>query len=270
MEHAIKHAISAALETMEAYRGLKDYSSCGQLADDLFEILFPGHVRTTPSANITPKSVAEVTIPTVEIKEVKTVEVKAKKPVPADAEESDSGSKTKKPRKPLTDEQKAAAKAKRDAKKKDTVSPPPTDDALAETKPVVVDAPKPAKPVKNLEKLNATQAKHLKKVADETKTDLTEEKKVGFLAFVNAMGKAEFDAKKIDVHMNTYLTPAPAPPAVAETEQENCVEVEFDGTTYLVAIGGGRVYVEEDGVTKHVGMCGMGKFKNLPIPTDDE
>lgn len=313
MEHAIKHAISAALEKMEAYRGVKDYATCGQLADDLFEILFPGHVRTTPSADVVHQSVAEVTIPTApveaETKEIAIPEVKPKpkrkapekKPVEADpvedltnkmedvALDSDGAeSESKKPRKaraPQTDEQKAAAKAKRDAKKEPVSPPPDTTHAPAPAaadaaQPVVAAAAKVTKAKKasdvNLAKMNATQKKHLKKVATELKIELTDEKEAGFLVFINALSKEEFDAKKIDVHMNAYLAPvvaAPPAPAVAEDAQEEVDNVEFQGTTYVVATGSGRVYIDETSetgvvTTKHIGMCGMGKFKDLAIPTE--
>lgn len=287
MEHAIKQAISAALEKMEAYRGLKDYSTCGQLADDLFEILFPGHVRTTPSADVAPQSVAEVTIPaftpppeaeTPEVKPKPKRKAPEKKPVAADPVEdltnkmedvtldSDGESETKKPRK---------ARAKK-------VSPPPDTTyaaalvTAAAPEPVVAGAAKvtKAKKVKdcNLEKLNATQKKHLKKVATELKVELTDEKEAGFLVFLNALSKEDFDGKKIDVHMNAYLKPAAPPaPAVAENVQEEVDDVEFQGTTYIVAAGSGRVYIDETSetgvvTTKHIGMCGMGKFKDLPTP----
>lgn len=293
MEHAIKHAISAALEKMEAYRGVKDYATCGQLADDLFEILFPGHVRTTPSADVVHQSVAEVTIPTApveaETKEIAIPEVKPKpkrkapekKPIATDpvedltnkmedvALDSDGESESKKPRKPR-------------AKKAGPVSPPPDTTYAAAlvtadaAQPVVAAAAKVTKAKKasdvNLAKMNATQKKHLKKVATELKIELTDEKEVGFLVFVNALSKEEFDAKKIDVHMNAYLAPvvaAPPAPAVAEDAQEECVDVEFQGTTYVVAIGSGVVCIDEgDGIIKRVGMCGMGKFKDLAIPTE--
>ena len=228
MEHAIKHAISAALETMDAYRGIKDYQSCGQLADDLFEILFPGHVRTTPSADIVPQSVAEVTIPMAE-PETKTVTapVKAKK-APKEKEEKkadpvedltakmeavaikDDASETsaKKARKPLTDEQKAAAKAKRDAKK-GVVSPPPVADA-DEAKSVVVSAP--AKPVKekavsknNIDKLNPTQTKLLKKVADGHKVEVTKELQGELVEFLNKSSKEDFNAKKMEEHIAAFF-----------------------------------------------------------------
>lgn len=289
MEHAIKQAISAALEKMEAYRGLKDYATCGQLADDLFEILFPGHVRTTESADITPQSVAEVTIPMApveaETKEIAIPEVKPKpkrkapekKPIATDpvedltnkmedvAIDSDGESESKKPRKSR-------------AKKAEPVSPPPDTTyatsvaAAAAAQPVVAPAAKVTKAKKasdvNLAKMNATQKKHLKKVATELKIEMTDEKEAGFLVFVNALSKEEFDGKKIDVHMNAYLAPvvaAPPAPAVAEDAQEECVDVEFRGTMYIVAVGSGRVY---DSSEKHIGMCGLGMFKDLAIPTE--
>lgn len=290
MEHAIKHAISAALEKMEEYVGKKDYKVTGQLADDLFEILFPGHIRTTESADIVPDSIAEVTIPAftppeAETKEIAIPEVKPKpkrkapekKPIATDpvedltnkmedvALDSDGESESKKPRKPR-------------AKKAGPVSPPPDTTYAAAlvtadaAQPVVAAAAKVTKAKKasdvNLAKMNATQKKHLKKVATELKIELTDEKEAGFLVFINALSKEEFDAKKIDVHMNAYLAPVVAAtpaPAVAEDAQEECIELIFNGTTYIVAVGSGRVY---DSSEKHIGMCGLGMFKDLAIPTE--
>ena len=307
MEHAIKQAISAALDKMEAYVGKKDYKVTGQLADDMFEILFPGHIRTTESADIVPASIAEVTIPMTpeaETKEIAIPEVKPKKPrakkekepVAADpvedltakmeavaiaAEtESDDGKKAKKARAPMTDEQKAAAKAKREAKKNGDVSPPPSTTApvaaaVAATAPAS-DAPAepaaPAKPVvANLEKLTPNHKKVLAAMAAELFATAEKGDNEKFLAHVNGLSKADFEAKKLPDHMRDFYKP-PKPEVkevVEEEEGEETIEITFKGKTYVVATSDNRVFVEQaDGVMKHVGVVGMAEFAKMVVPRE--
>jgi hypothetical protein len=296
MEHAIKHAISAALDKMEEYVGKKDYKVTGQLADDLFEILFPGHVRTTESADIVPASIAEVTIPMspetetkeIAIPEVKPKKPRAKKPVPADPvvedltekmaavtiaadTESDDGKKAKKTRGPMTDEQKAAAKAKRDAKKKgEDVSPPPS------AAPAVAEDVAPAEPaaaakpvVANLEKLTPNQKKVLAATAAELFAVANKGDNEKFLAYVNGLSKADFDAKKPVDHMRDFYKPPK--PEIKEPEEddegEETTDVTFKGKTYVVATKDKRVFVEQDdGSMKHVGVVGMAEFAKMVVP----
>lgn len=297
MEHAIKQAISAALDKMEAYRGVKDYKITGQLADDMFEILFPGHVRTTESADIVPDSIAEVTIPMTpeeETKEIAVPEVKPKKPrakkekapvaadpvvedltekmaaVTLDDSGSDDGKKAKKTRGPMTDEQKAAAKVKREAKKKGDVSPPPSAAAaVAENVAPAEPAPPAKHMVANLEKLTPNHKKVLAATAAELFATAQKGDNEKFLIHVNGLSKAAFEAKKLPDHMRDFYKPPK--PEVKETQEEEegeeTIEVTFKGKQYVVARKDNRVFLEE--TMKHVGVLGMAEFAKMEVSWDD-
>ena len=223
---------------------------------------------TVPMAPVEPV-VAPVVAPVVEVKEVKVKEVKPK----------------------LTKEEKAAEKAAKDAAKaakvKVKVTPEPVPAPVPAPAPVAlvpepVPAPVPEAPkvkevkvkepkakfVGNLEKLNPTQDKLLKKTAADGNVHFAIDTKVKFIAYMNAMDNKDFNAKKMEEHMKAFF--APKAPVVKDAE---CVEVEFKDKTYWVDPSSGDVYeteIQEDGseIDKKVGKVGLAYFADMVVPVE--
>ena len=221
---------------------------------------------TVPMAPAEPV-VAPVVAPVVEVKEVKVKEVKPK----------------------LTKEEKAAEKAAKDAAKAAKVKvkvtpepvalvPAPAPVALVpepvpapvpeapKVKEVKVKEPK-AKFVGNLEKLNPTQDKLLKKTAADGNVHFAIDTKVKFIAFMNAMDNKDFNAKKMEEHMKAFFAPK-AP----EVKDEECDPVEYKGKEYWVSKDG-TVYeteIQEDGseIDKKVGKVGLLYFADMKMPVE--
>jgi len=169
---------------------------------------------------------------------------------------------------PVAEEPKAK-KAKKEAEVKPEVKPGSNAGAGAEPEPVAAKkkpGPKP-KAVKaegpvNLDKLNPTQKKHLKKIAEELKVEPKEKE---FLAAANAMSAEEWSAKPLDDHIRAFLMPEPLPLAAPPIE---FLVVEFKGKEYLVDPETKFIYQEEeDGkVRNHIGVVGQTEFKDMEIP----
>jgi hypothetical protein len=223
----------------------------------------------------------------------------------------------KKKRGPMSDEAKAAMKAKRDATiaaksagnspvaaevkptkaKKAKVDPVPegTGTLVADPEPKkspkakkVKEAKSPkAKKVKeaaeektpkakkaavaedaNLQKIDPTWRKHLKKAAGDK---YAKEQEAGLLTFLNALDKAAFDAKRAEDHVKEFL--AQSGPADGKVEAEVII-VEFNGKEYYVNPETKRVYEGEgeyDDETetwttmKAVGYAGMAAFADMEL-----
>ena len=147
------------------------------------------------------------------------------------------------------------------------VVPEPEAPKAKETKTKAPKEPK-AKFVGNLEKLNPTHDKLLKKTATESKVELATDAKVKFLTFVNAMDNKDFNAKKLEEHMKDFLSPK-----VHEEKDTECVEVEFKGKPYWVDPSNGDVYeteIQEDGseIDKKVGRLGLASFADMKMPVE--
>jgi len=169
---------------------------------------------------------------------------------------------------PKAEEPKAKkAKAKKEAEVKPEVKPGSNAGAGAEPEPVAAKkkpGPKP-KAVKaegpvNLDKLNPTQKKHLKKIAEELKVEPREKE---FLAYANAMSAEEW-AKPLEEHIRAFLMPEPLPLAAPPIE---FLVVEFKGKEYLVDPETKFIYQEEeDGkVRNHIGVVGQTEFKDMEV-----
>jgi hypothetical protein len=221
---------------------------------------------TVPMAPAEPV-VAPVVAPVVEVKEVKVKEVKPK----------------------LTKEEKAAEKAAKDAAKaakvKVKVTPEPVPAPAPEPVALVpepVPAPVPEAPkvkevkvkepkakfVGNLEKLNPTQDKLLKKTAADGNVHFAIDTKVKFIAFMNAMDNKDFNSKKMEEHMKAFF--APKAPVVEEIPG---IEMDYKGKTYLVDPSNGDVYessTQEDGsvIDKKVGKVGLLDFADMVVPVE--
>jgi hypothetical protein len=147
----------------------------------------------------------------------------------------------------VSKEEKAAAKAAKEAAK------------AAKVKPAKVKAEV------NIEKLNPTQTKLFKKVLEGKDSD---ENKKAFLDQMNALSSDEYNSKKMEDHMRSFLASlVPEPEPEAETEELECDVVEFKGKEYSVSADG-TVYDEIDGVYKKVGMVGMADFADMKIPPE--
>jgi hypothetical protein len=223
----------------------------------------------------------------------------------------------KKKRGPMSDEAKAAMKAKRDATiaaksagnspvaaevkptkaKKAKVDPVPEGTGTLVADPEPKKSPKAkkvkeekspkAKKVKeaaeektpkakkaavaedaNLQKIDPTWRKHLKKAAGDK---YAKEQEAGLLTFLNALDKAAFDAKRAEDHVKEFL--AQSGPADGKVEAEVII-VEFNGKEYYVNPETKRVYEGEgeyDDETetwttmKPVGYAGMAAFADVEL-----
>lgn len=212
--------------------------------------------------------------------------------VPMD-ESSPGGSVGKKKRGPMSDEAKAAMKAKRDATlaakkakeepvevltealKEMKIEPkkeePKAEPKKKEEKPKKEKKAESPKKVKdaNLAKIDPTWRKHLKKAAGDK---YAKEQEAELLTFLNAMDKEAFNAKKAEAHIAAFLT---KPEADGKVSADLTV-VEFNGKDYFVNPETKRVYEgegeydEEVGWTnyKPVGYVGMAAFTDMSL--DDE
>ncbi len=115
----------------------------------------------------------------------------------------------------------------------------------------------------NLEKLNPTQTKKLKSIAEELKVEAD---KKAFHDYLNSLPKSEYDAKTFDDHARAFLTPAPV---AEEPVLTKCARVEWpegSGVTYLVDPETQKIYKPNGSVNEHVGHVGMLEFEGLEIP----
>ena len=186
----------------------------------------------------------------------------------------------KKKRAPLSEEAKAAAKAKREATlaAKKEVSPPVLDTAAGSNaatgaggaaepakKPRKPKADKPAEGA-NLAKIDPTWRKHLKNADKEHAKELEPE----LLKYLNGLSKEEFDAKKAEEHVAEFV--ASRKPDDGKVEADLTV-VEFNGKEYYVNPETKRVYEGEGECDaegnwtsyKGVGYVGMAAFAEMKL-----
>ena len=254
MSSIIINSFYRALTSIEENEGIKNLT-VKKLTTLLVDILYPedgvltwedektlkikfnGKVpveEETHSVEITIPVAEPVAEPVPEVKEVKVKETKPK----------------------LTKEQKeaekAAAKAEKEAAKAAKAAEP------KEPKPKVVKA----KFVGNLEKLNPTQDKLWKKVAADSKVELTDDHKKRFLAHINELDNTEYNTKKLETWMSEFF--APKEPKTADVEM---FVVEYKGKEYFVDENE-DVYETVPGtdVEKKVGKIGMAYFKDMVMP----
>lgn len=106
----------------------------------------------------------------------------------------------------------------------------------------------------NLDKLNPTQKKVLKKENADPKA---------FLEFVNAMSEEEYRAKAFEEHVQNFGKPKEV---VEEMVDKELIEVPFNGKMYCVDPETKKVYVEDGDVANLVGHVGMLEFKDMVVP----
>ena len=207
---------------------------------------------TIPVAEPVPEPAAEPEVKEVKVKEVKPKLTKEQKE--AEKAEKAAAAKAEKEAKA------AAAKAEKEAKAAEAKAAEPE---AAEPKKPKAKAVK-AKFVGNLEKLNATQEKTWKKVAAESKVELTDDHKKQFLAHINELDNTEYNTKKLEVWMSEFFAPKEL-----KTEEKSMFPVDYKGKEYFVD-DNGDVYETVPGtdVEKKVGKVGMAYFADMEMPTE--
>lgn len=176
-----------------------------------------------------------------------------------------------KKRGPMTEEAKAAMKAKKAANaaaKKAAEAPAVVEAAPAEP-PAKEKKPRTKKPVvsenANLPKIDPTWRKHLKAADKEHAKELEPQ----LLEYVNSLTNEDFHAKTTEAHVADFVASRSDGKVDAEL-----TEVEFEGKTYLVNPETKRVY-EGEGVFdqatqqwtnyKPVGYVGMAAFTEMKM-----
>jgi hypothetical protein len=170
----------------------------------------------------------------------------------------------KKKRAPMTEEAKAAMKAKREA----TLAAKKQVDDLAGALGELTIAKEP-----NLKKMDPTWRKHLKTVAKANGKEVTKEMEAELLSYLNRFTAEEFGSKKAEEHVTEFLRPATASNAAAATPTDLDV-VEFNGQDYFVNPETKRVYEgvgardDDTGAYenyKPVGYVGMAAFADMKM-----
>jgi outer membrane biosynthesis protein TonB len=270
MSSIIINSFYRALTNIDENEGIKNLS-VQQLTRLLVDQLYPEDgvlvwenedtlkIRRTVVQTVTvPIAPAEPVAVAPEVKEVKVKEVKTKEEKAAEKAAKDAAKATK------------ASKVKVKATEPVATVPEPVAAPVPEApkvKEVKVKEPK-AKFVGNLEKLNPTQDKLLKKTAADGNVHFAIDTKVKFIAFMNAMDNKDFNSKKMEEHMKAFFAPK-AP----EVKDADCTEVEFKGKTYWVDVNNGDVYEpekQEDGseIDKKVGKVGLAYFADMKTPVE--
>lgn len=226
--------------------------------------LFPGY---QPPAKTETVTVVEVPVssetPTKKSRTKKQPEPETKQEVVAEAAEVPlpQSPKEKKKRGPMTEEAKAAMKAKREAKKADV-------NALAEgmaAMTITITEP-------NLKKMDPTWKKHLKATAKAQSREVTKELENELLGYLNKLTKEEFANKKAEEHVTEFLKPPTASNAAAEPAELDVIE--FNGVEYFVNPQTKRVYEgagkrdDDTGAYERynpVGYVGMAAFEDMKL-----
>ena len=111
---------------------------------------------------------------------------------------------------------------------------------------------------KNLDKINPTQRKALKKIKEDA--DPKE-----FLAYINKLSEEDYKARTFEEHVQNFVKPVEK-----EVEERALVGVEYEGKQYFVDPDTQKVYeAGEDGVDKLVGHVGMLMFKDMVVPAHE-
>ena len=285
MSSIIINSFFRALTSIDEFEGIKNltvkqlttllvdrlYPEDGVLTwedDKTLKIKFNGKVPVEEETHA-----VEVSIPVAEpeVKEIKVKEVKPKLTKEQKAAEKEAKAATAKAEKEAKAAKAAEDKAAKAAKPKAAKAKPSAEPVVAE--PVVAEPvaePKATKPkvakakfVGNLEKLNPTQDKLWKKVAAESKVELTDDHKKRFLAHINELDNTEYNTKKLETWMSDFF----APKEEVKTEEKEMYVVEYNGKEYFVD-NNEDVYETIPGtdVEKKVGKVGMAYFKDMVMP----
>lgn len=111
---------------------------------------------------------------------------------------------------------------------------------------------------KNLEKINPTQKKAMKKINDAV--DAKE-----FLAYVNGLSEDEYKSKTFEDHVRAFVEPKKE-----DVQDRALLPVQFKGKDYFVDPETNKVYEAGDDVDKLVGHVGMLAFKDMIVPVPEK
>ena len=238
IEQSLKQIIAAAIHQVnsKAYERAEDVDPVEAFIEDLFAVLFPTQQT----------EVQHVTVPTVTVAAAPEKPKRGRKPKAAEPEIKQEQEET----------QAAPEKPKRGRKPKTT---PPSTPPAAPEQTEAPPAPKKEQ-AKNIDKLTATNKKHIKKWAEEVGAAEPDTK--ALLAHVNAMTPEEFNGSTFEQHVKTFLKPAEQP---QEEKEEETLEIQFQGKTYYVNEETERVYEEKDGEYVGDGYVGMAAFADMKL-----
>jgi colicin import membrane protein len=270
----VKKLTTLLVDTLYPEDGVLTYED-----DKTLKIKFNGKVpveEETHSVEITIPVAEPVPEPAPEVKEIKVKETKPKltkeqkeaEKAAAKAEKEAKAAEAKAEKEAKAAEAKAAKAA--EPKTKAAKAKAEKEAKAAEAKAAKAAEPKTkaakAKFVGNLEKLNPTQDKLWKKVAADSKVELTDDHKKRFLAHINELDNTEYNTKKLETWMTEFFAPKQEP----KTADVAMFEVSYKGKEYLVD-DDGNVYEQTSGdgvVEKKVGKVGMAHFKDMEMPTE--
>jgi len=223
IEHNIKQAITAAVKAVEFKKyHVEADEVVDNLLADIFKTLFPNNPALV--------DVTKVDIVQVPIAAAEAVALPASpKPKKAKAK--------KEPESVVANAAAGSASAAEPEKEKPKKAP--------------AKAKKEKSEAQNLDKLNPTQKKVLKKEEVDPKT---------FLEFVNALSEEEYRAKTFEEHVQNFGKPK------EEVVDRTLIQVEFHEKTYFVDPDTKKVYVEDGEVDKLVGHVGMMEFVGMVVP----
>lgn len=235
IEQAFKQVLEAAIHQVKYKRFERepDNDPVEAFIEDLFAVLFPQQQAAQAVQTVTvPTVAATVTVAAAPEKPKRGRKPKAAAPAPEAAPAP-------------APEQTNEAPKKRGRKPK----------AAAEAAPAEEEA---AAPKKNLEKLTATNKKHIKKWADEV--GVTEEPDTkALLAHVNAMSAEEFNGATFEQHVKSFLQPKEE----EANDGDELEEYEFNGKTYYVNKETDRIYEQRGEAYVAVGYIGMAAFAEM-------
>lgn len=243
IDHAIKQAITAAVRAVEFKKyHVEPDDVVNALLTDIFNHLFPYN----PSL-VDVNKVQMAYIP------IEPVAPAAAEAVALPASPSPKPEKAKKPRAKKEKEPVAEPVVANAAAGSASAAPEPE----PEQKPKKGRGKKEKEPseAKNLDKLNPTQTKALKKEGvDDPKP---------FLEFVNALTAEDYKAKTFKDLVQEFKKPKVE---VVEYREPELVQTEFNGKTYFVDPESKKVYEEDGAVDKLVGHVGMERFFGMVVP----
>lgn len=107
---------------------------------------------------------------------------------------------------------------------------------------------------KNLEKINPTQRKAMKKISDAA--DPKE-----FLVYVNGLSEEDYKSKTFEDHVRAFVEPKKD-----DVQERVLLPVQFNGKDYFVDPETNKVYEAGEDVDKLVGHVGMLAFKDMVVP----
>lgn len=146
------------------------------------------------------------------------------------------------------------------AKKSIEEVPTPAETEIVSSTPAEKEKKKPGpkpknEPPQNIKKFNPSQMKKIEKANVNPKE---------FLDYLNSLSEEAYTQKKLDEHIQNFVTPQTAEEPLAEIP--DCIDIEFDGKEYTINSKTRAVYVQEGEIYKKVGHVGMLEFADMEMP----